>query len=107
MLIKYTGKYVNIYFNMKITFPGFDLVFLFHLLDQVALALVTFLSFLFCHFCFSFLPFRLDLSALGLVLTFQSSLLCFCSDLLFLFSSGFPASTWFRCASQVLFFILI
>ena len=21
MLIKYTGKYVNIYFNMKITFP--------------------------------------------------------------------------------------
>ena len=53
-----------------------------------------FLSFLFCHFCFSFLPFRLDLSSLGLVVTFQSSLLCFCSDLLFLFSSGFPASTW-------------
>ena len=36
----------------------------------------------------------------------ESSLLGFCSDLLFLFSSGFPASTWFRCASQVQLFFL-
>ena len=71
-------------------FPGFDFVFLFHLFDQVALALVTFfelspLSLLF--FLSSLSPgsvcfwFGCDFSV--------SSFLGFCSDLLFLFSSGF------------------
>ena len=56
-------------------FPSFDLVFLFHLLGQVALALVTFfalslLSRLY-FFCFSFLPFRLDLFGLGVFVPFR------------------------------------
>ena len=93
-------------------FPSFDLVFLFHLLGQVVLALVAFfelslLSLLLFFFFLFFFPFRLDLSGLGVVVPSQSSFLSFCSDLLFLFSSGFPASTWFRCALQVLFLILL
>ena len=61
-------------------FPSFDLVFLFHLLGRVALALVTFfalslLSLLF-FFCFSFLPFRLDLFGLGVFVPFRRLLFC-------------------------------
>ena len=85
-------------------FPSFDLVFLFHLLGQVALALVTF-------FELSLLSLLFFLSSLspGSVwfwfgCAFSEFFLCLCSDFLFLFSSGFPAST---CASQVLFFILL
>ena len=61
-------------------FPSFDLVFLFHLLGQVALALVTFfvlslLSLLF-FFCFSFLPFHLDLFGFGVFVPFRRLLFC-------------------------------
>ena len=56
-------------------FPGFDLVFLFYLFGQVALALVTFfalslLSLLFL-FLFFFLPFCLDLFGLGVFVPFR------------------------------------
>ena len=65
-------------------FPSFDLVFLFHLLGQVALVLVTFfalsllsLSFLFLFlFLFFFLPFRLDLFGLGVFVPFRRLLFC-------------------------------
>ena len=36
-------------------FPSFDLVFLFHLVGRLALALVTFFELLVCHCYFSFL----------------------------------------------------
>ena len=60
--------------------PSFDLVFLFHLLGQVVLALVKFfvlslLSLLF-FFCFSFLPFCLDLFGLGVFVPFRRLLFC-------------------------------
>ena len=61
-------------------FPSFDLVFLFHLLGQVVLALVTFfalslLSLLFL-FLFFFLPFHLDLFGLGVFVLFRRLLFC-------------------------------
>ena len=63
-------------------FPSFDLVFLFHLLGQVALALVTFFAlfllsllflfyFFFSFLFFSFLPFRLDLFGLSVFVHFR------------------------------------
>ena len=59
-------------------FPSFNLVFLFHLLGQVALALVTFfaLSLLSLLFLFFFLPFRLDLFGLGVFVPFRRLLFC-------------------------------
>ena len=65
-------------------FPSFDLVFLFHLLGLVVLALVTFfalslLSLLFLFkilFLFFFLPFRLDLFGLGVFVPFRRLLFC-------------------------------
>ena len=99
-------------------FPSFDLVFLFHLLGQVALALVTFfvlsllsLLFLFLYF-FLFIYFFLSSLSPGSVWSgcvcafSEASFLCFAltSSPLFL---GIPASAMFRCASWVLSFILL
>ena len=55
---------------------------------------------------FFFLPFRLDLSGLGVAVPSQSSFFCFCSDLLFLFSSGFllpPGSGVLRRSCSLFF----
>ena len=90
-------------------FSSFDLVFLFHLLGQVVLALVTFFALSLLSLLFLFLFSSLSPGSVWswCVCAFsEASFLCFCSDLLFLFSSGFPASTGFRRASQVLSFIL-
>ena len=93
-------------------FPSFDLVFLFHLLGQVALALVTFfvlsllsLLFLFLFFFSSLLP--------GSVWSWyvcafsEASFLCFCSDLLSSFLRGFllpPGSGVLRRSCLLFFF---
>ena len=57
-------------------FPSFDLDFLFHLLGQVALALVTFFELSLLSLLFFLSTFRLDLSGLGVVVPFQSLLFC-------------------------------
>ena len=91
-------------------FPSFDLEKN-HLLGQVALALVTFFALSLLSLSFLFLFFFSSLSP-GSVWSWcvcafsEASFLCFALTSL-LFSSGFPASTAFRCASQVLSFILL
>ena len=84
-------------------FPSFDLVFLFHLLGQVALALVTFfalsllsLLFLFLFFFSSLLP-RSFWSWCVCAFS-EASFLCFCSDLL----SSFPRDFLLPLGSGVL-----
>ena len=94
--------------HVVLPFPSFDLVFLFHLLDQGALALVTFFEL----FLLSLLFFLSSLSP-GSVCSWcgctfsESSLLCFCSDFLFLFSSGFlrpPGSSVLRRSCSLFLF---
>ena len=51
--------------HAALPFPNFDLVFLFHLVGRLALALVTFFEILVCHCYFSFL------SNFALLLTIQ------------------------------------
>ena len=89
-------------------FSGFDLVFLFRLLDQVALALVMFfeLSLVSLLFFLSSLSPGSVCSWFGCDFS-ESSLLGFCSELLFLFSSGFlrPPGSGVRCRSCSLFLL--
>ena len=106
-----SGAYVGCTVCAVLSFPSFDLVFLFHLLGQVALTLVTFfalsvLSLLFLFF-FSFLPFCLDLFGLGVFVPFRRLLFfVLCSDLLSSFPRDFllPSRSGVLHRSWVLFF---
>ena len=93
-------------------FPSFDLVFLFHLLGQVALALVTFfaLSLLSLLFLFLFLCSSLSPGSVWswCVCAFsEGSFLCFCSDLVSSFPRDFllpPGSSVLRRSCLLFFF---
>ena len=56
---------------------------------------------------FPFFPFAWICLVLVWLCLLSLQFLCFSSVLLLLFSSGFPASTWFGCVSQVLFFVFL
>ena len=96
-------------------FPSFDLVFLFHLLGQVALALVTFFALSLLLLLFLFLFFFSSLSPGSVwswcVSTFsEASFLCFCSDLLSSFPQDFllpPGSGVLRRSCLLFFFFVV
>ena len=94
-------------------FPSFNWVFLFHLLGQVGLALVSFFAlsllslFFYFYFCFSFFLFAWICLVLGCLCLYGGFFFVLCSDLLSFFPRDFllpPRSGVLRGSCLLFFF---